>query len=108
MAAHLGALMPKRWLQPRKRSSPARWAVGCHDCGTETSFTGEASNVQAWLWYDEHFCPEEPPEDLAYLALPSLDMTADQLLNWARRNASISATWVLDHFGEGDAINEST
>lgn len=101
MAAHLGALMPKRW-------SPARWAVGCHDCGTETSFTGEASNVQAWLWYDEHFCPEEPREDLAYLALPSLDMTKDQLLKWARRNASIGATWVLGHFGEDDAIKEST
>jgi hypothetical protein len=107
MAAHVGALMPKRWLQPRKRSSPARWAVGCHDCGTETSFTGKASNVQAWLWYEAHFCLEEPCEDLAFVALPSLD-TADQLLNWARRNASLSATWVLEHLGEGDTVKEST
>ena len=94
--------MPKRWLQPRKRSSPARWAVGCHDCGAETSFTGEASNAQAWAWYDEHFCPEQPRDNLAYLTLPSLDMTADQLLSWARRSASVSATWVLVHLGEGD------
>ena len=89
-------------MQPRKRSSPARWAVGCHECGAETSFTGEASNVQAWLWYNEHFCHEEPRDDLAYLTLPSLDMTADQLLNWARRNSSTSATWVLEHLGDGD------
>jgi hypothetical protein len=107
MAAHLGALMPKRWLQPRRRSSPARWAVGSHDCGTETSSTGEASNVQAWVSYDDHFCLEDPCDDLVCVTLPSLD-TADQLLNWARRNASISATWVLEHLGEGDTVKEST
>ena len=94
--------MLKRWMQPRKRSCPARWAVGCVECGAETSFTGEASNVQAWVWYDEHFCPEELRDDLAYLTFASLDMTADQLMNWARRNASMSATWVLEHLGEGD------
>ena len=94
--------MPKRWMQPRKRSCPARWAVGCHECEAETSFHGEASNVQAWVWYNEHFCPEGPRYDLAYLTFPSLDMTADQLLNWARRNASMSATWVLEHLGDGD------
>ncbi len=58
-----------RWLQPRKLSSPARWAAGCHDCGVETSFSGEASNVQAWVWYNEHFRQEEPRNDLAYLTL---------------------------------------
>ena len=94
--------MPKRWLQPRKRSSPARWAVGCHECGDETSFTGDASDVQAWVWYDEHFCHEQARDDLAYLTLPGLDMSADHLLNWARRNSSSSATWLLEHFGEGD------
>ena len=100
--AHLGGLMPKRWLEPRTRSSPARWAVGCHECGAEISFTGETSIVQASVWYNEHFCPEEPRDDLAYLTLPSLDMTGEQLLRWARGNPSISAKWVLEHLGECD------
>ncbi len=58
--------------------------------------------MQAWVWYNEHFCPEEPHDDLGYLTLPSLDMSANQLLNWARLTASVSATWVLVHLGEGD------
>lgn len=89
--------MPKRWLEPRKQSSPARWAAGCHDCGAEISFTGETSSVQAWVWHNEHFCPEEPRGDLAYLTLPSLDMTGEQLLRWAKGNPSVSAKWVLEH-----------
>ena len=96
-AATWGALMPKRWVEPRKRSSPARWAAGCHDCGDEISFTGETSIVHAWVWHNEHFCPEEPRDDLAYLTLPSLDMTPEQLLRWARDNPSVSAKWVLEH-----------
>lgn len=94
--------MPKRWLRPRKRSSPASWAVGCHDCGAETTFTDEASNVQAWVWYHGHFCPEALPERLAYLTLPRLDMTEDELLSWARENPSISAMWLLMQLGEDD------
>lgn len=98
-----GGLMPKRWLRLTERSSPARWAVGCHDCGAETSFTGEASSVQARVWYHAHFCPEAPPERLAYLTLPRLDMTGDELLSWARENPSISATWLLKQLGEDDS-----
>ncbi|MEP7036193.1 MAG: hypothetical protein ABI662_10665 [Dermatophilaceae bacterium] len=86
----------------KKTVLPARWAVGCYDCGAETSFTGEASNVQAWIWHNEHVCHEEPHDDLAYLTLPSLDMSADQLLTWARGTASVSATWVLVYLREGD------
>lgn len=63
--------------------------------------------MQARVWYDQHFCTEGAREDLAYLAVPSLDMTADQLLKWASRKASISAAWAIDPFGEGDAVNES-
>jgi hypothetical protein len=100
--------MPKRWVKPLRLSAPARWASGCHDCGAETSFTGQASNAQAYGWYDEHFCPEEPQDDLAYLTLPSLDMTADELRRWAGPNASISATWVLERLGKGHKPKELT
>lgn len=85
----------KAWLKPTKRSSAADWVAGCHDCGTETSFTGRASSVQAWAWYHEHSCPEEPRDRLAYLTLPSLEMTEDELLDWARGDAGPSATWLL-------------
>jgi hypothetical protein len=100
--------MPKRWLQPRKRSSPARWAAGCHECGDETSFTGETSHLHAWGWYSDHLCPEEPPDDLAYLTLPRLDMTADELLNWARGNGSISSTWLLEHISQDEPATRAT
>ncbi len=100
--------MPKRWVKPLRLSAPARWASGCHDCGAETSFTGQASNAQAYGWYDEHFCPEEPQDDLAYLTLPSLGMTADELRRWAGPNASISATWVLEHLGKGHKPKDLT
>ena len=100
--------MPKRWVKPRRLSAPARWASGCHDCGAETSFTGQTSNEQAWGWYDEHFCPEDHRADLAYLTLPRLDMTADELRRWAGPNPSTSAQWVLEHLGEGDRAKEGT
>jgi hypothetical protein len=37
------------------------------------------SEARARVWYRDHFCPEEPRDDLAYLTLLSLDITADQL-----------------------------
>ena len=101
--------MPKRWLEPRDSGSAiARWAVGCHECHARASFTGGDSEGQARVWYRDHFCPEEPRDDLAYLTLPSLDMTADQLRQWAGPSASISAQWVLEHLGEGHTAKELT
>jgi hypothetical protein len=100
--------MPKRWLKPREPFSPTRWAAGCHECGAETSFTGETSHLEAWGWYSDHFCPEEPPDDPPYLTLPRLDMTADELLSWARENGSITSTWVLEHIGEDEPAKRAT
>jgi hypothetical protein len=101
--------MPKRWLEQRDSGSAiARWAVGCQECNARASFTGGESEGQARVWYRDHFCPEEPRDDLAYLTLPSLDMTADQLRHWAGPNASISAQWVLEHLGQGHKPKELT
>ena len=58
--------------------------------------------MQAWVWHNEHFCPEEARDRLAFLTLPRLDMAEDELLSWARENPSISATWLLKQLGEGD------
>jgi len=98
--AQWGALMPKRWLQPREKSSPKRWAVGCHDCQEETSFIGEESLALAVVWYRDHYCPEEPKDDLPYLTLPRLDMNVEELARWANPNASVSANWVREHLGK--------
>ena len=92
--------MPQRWLRQRTRYPPGRWAAGCVACGVETSFTGEASNVQAWVWYHEHVCLESRPDLLPYLTLPRLDMTEEELLSWAQGNASTSALWLLKRLGE--------
>jgi len=93
--------MPKRWLEQRGWSSRARWAVGCHDCKTQTSFNGKQSEGQALAWYQDHYCAEEPKDDVAYLTLPRLDMTASELRRWANPNTSVSAQWVLAHLGTG-------
>jgi len=92
--------MPKRWLQPREKSSPKRWAVGCHDCKEETSFIGEGSLALAMVWYRDHYCPEEPKDDLPYLILPRLDMNVEELARWANSNASVSANWVREYLGK--------
>ena len=96
--------MPKRWLEPRDAGSAiARWAVGCRDCHARASFAGEDSEGKARVWYRDHFCPEEPKDDLAYLTLPRLDMTADELRHWAVPNAGNTAQWVLEHLGQSTA-----
>jgi hypothetical protein len=41
--------MPKS--RNQENGSPPSLAVGCHDCGAETAFTGETSNVKGWVWY---------------------------------------------------------
>jgi hypothetical protein len=101
--------MPKRWLEPRDSGSAiARWAVGCQDCKARACFTGGNSEGQARVWYRDHFCPEVARDDLAYLTLPRLGMTADELRHWAGLNASISGQWVLEHLGQGHKAKELT
>ncbi len=101
--------MPKRWLEPRDSGSAIeRWPVGCQECHARACFTGGNSEGQARAWYRDHFCPEVPRDDLAYLTLPRLGMTADELRHWAALNASISGQWVLEHLGQGHKAKELT
>ena len=93
--------MPKRWLEPRDAGSViARWAVGCQDCKARASFAGGDSEGKARVWYGDHFCPEEPKDDLAYLTLPRLDITADALRQWAVPNHGNHSQRVLEHLAQ--------